>query len=165
MLDKMAQPTPKQSMDSSLFATASSLVQALFSMESPAPLPVTPSLASNEQVGNPEMDLNCLSQLLMRTAECHSPAEGIADKLSGMQPSSILPSPLLPDATSSNLASSFSTSIPSSSLLLNPPTVQTLKDSKSGGDELQPAATTPQLASHGGKHFPGSASHFFGRAS
>ena len=63
-----------------------------------------------------------------------------------MQPSSIQPLPVLPDATSSNLASrSFSTSIPSSSLLLNPPTVQTLKDSKSGGDELQPAATTPQL--------------------
>lgn len=135
----MADPPDKvsiQSMDPNILATANSLVQALFSMDSSSPaLSVTPSLLPSTSASNvnPEKDLNSLglSQLLTGT-----------DKLSStphLQPSAPLPL----DAVSSNLASSFLTSVTSSSSSL-PHNPQTLKDS-SGGVELQSVTTTPQL--------------------
>ena len=146
----MADPPDQQSVDPSILATANSLVQALFSMDSSSP--VTPSLhSSDEKIGNPEMDLNSisLSQLLLTTTATEA---GTVDKLSStphLQPSVPHTAPLSLDAANSNLASSFLTSVSSSSsssssLLLNPPTVQTLQDS-SGGAECQPVVTTPQI--------------------
>ena len=131
----MADPPDKvpmqQSLDPSILATANSLVQALFSMDSSSPgLSVTPSLLPSTSASdvNPEVNSLSLSHLLMGTAGAASTPH--------LQPSA-------PDAASSNLASSFLTSVSSSSssVPLNP---QSIKDN-SGGAELQPAAIIPQV--------------------